>query len=319
LAGVGGANEKRVAGVGLLLEKEKDMASLSRSADGRHSVQFFDVDGKRRTIRLGKIDKRAACATKLRVEALLAAKIQNIAIDRDTATWLTGIGAELSQRLAAVGLIEARDETTLAAFTAKYIERRTDIKPRTVINLNQCRTRLIDFFGGNKPLRAFHAGDADAWLLWMKERYAAGTTERAVKRARQFFAAAVRSQLIPSKSLLRSETAKHGKREPEGVRRSPDHRQGSSSLPGCRMAVDRGIVPIRWHSLPFGTAAADVGGHQLGARPVLRSFSEDSAPRREGRSMDSHLPGTAAVPAGVVRASRTRNGLLRQPLPFRER
>lgn len=174
------------------------MASLSRGSDGRFSVQFVGIDSKRRTIRLGKTDKRTAEATRLRVEALLAARIQNVPIDRDTSMWLAGIGSELADRLAGVGLIEARDETTLGAFTEKYIERRTDIKPRTIINLNQCRTRLIEFFGADKPLRSFNAADADAWLLWLKERYANGTTGRAVKRARQFFAAAVRGQLIPS-------------------------------------------------------------------------------------------------------------------------
>ena len=35
-------------------------------------------------------------------------------------------------------------------------------------------------------------------MLWLKERYADGTTGRAVKRAKQFFRTAVRSKLIPS-------------------------------------------------------------------------------------------------------------------------
>jgi hypothetical protein len=94
--------------------------------------------------------------------------------------------------------IEARDNSTLADFTASYIRRRTDIKPRTRINLEQCRTRLMDFFGPNRSLLSIPPGDADNWLLWLKERYADGTPGRAIKRAKQFFRAAVRSRLIPS-------------------------------------------------------------------------------------------------------------------------
>jgi integrase len=171
------------------------MASISYSG-GRATVQFIDVDNKRKSIRLGAMPKRTAEAIKLRVEALLNAKITNTPVDRDTASWLTGIGADLADKLAAVGLIEARDNSTLGDFTANYIRRRTDIKPRTRINLEQCRTRLIDFFGANRSLRSLSPGDADGWLLWLKERYADGTAGRAVKRAKQFFRSAVRSRLI---------------------------------------------------------------------------------------------------------------------------
>jgi integrase len=174
------------------------MASLSTAADGRRTIQFFDADGKRKSIRLGIVPKKTAEALKLRVEALLNAKITNTPWDRDTAAWLAGIGADLADKLAAVGLIEERDQSTLGDFTASYIQRRTDIKPRTRINLEQCRTRLIDFFGANRSLRSLSPGDADNWLLWLKERYADGTTGRAIKRAKQFFRAAVRSKLIPS-------------------------------------------------------------------------------------------------------------------------
>ncbi len=173
------------------------MASVSYS-DGRATVQFIDVDNKRKSIRLGAVPKRTAEAIKLRVEVLLNAKITNTPIDRDTANWLTGIGTDLADKLANAGLIESRDHSSLADFTASYIQRRTDVKPRTRKWMEQCRSYLIAFFGANRSLRSILPGDADDWLLWMKERYADSTTGRAVKRARQFFRSAVRSRLIPS-------------------------------------------------------------------------------------------------------------------------
>jgi integrase len=173
------------------------VASISYS-DGRATIQFVDVDGKRKSIRLGAALKRTAESVKLRVEVLLNGKITNTPIDRDTATWLTGIGDELAAKLAAVGLVPARASALLDGFLVAYIDRRTDIKAWTRINLEQCRRRLVEFFGKGRPLASITPGDADAWLLWLKERYADGTAGRTLKRARQFFRSAVRSRLIPS-------------------------------------------------------------------------------------------------------------------------
>jgi hypothetical protein len=65
------------------------LASISYS-DGRATIQFIDVDGKRKSVRLGSVPKRTAEAIKLRMEALLNGKIMNMPVDRDTAAWLTG-------------------------------------------------------------------------------------------------------------------------------------------------------------------------------------------------------------------------------------
>src|SRR5262249_45048370 len=80
---------------------------------------------------------------------------------------------------------------------AGYVERRTDIKPRTRINLEACRTRLVEFFGEDRPLKSITPGDADAWLLSLRERYANRTTGRTFKRAKQFFRTTLRSPLLP--------------------------------------------------------------------------------------------------------------------------
>jgi hypothetical protein len=57
-------------------------------------IQFVDVDGKRKTIRLGTVPRRIAGAIKLRVEALLNAKITNTPVDHDTAVRLSGTGVD---------------------------------------------------------------------------------------------------------------------------------------------------------------------------------------------------------------------------------
>ena len=70
------------------------------------------VDGKRRSIRLGKVSHRQAEAVKLRVEALNAALISKCPLDNETAAWVAGTGDELAGKLAAVGLIPERASTS---------------------------------------------------------------------------------------------------------------------------------------------------------------------------------------------------------------
>ena len=47
------------------------MASITREANGRRTVQFVGADGKRRSIRLGKVSQRSAEGVKVRIEALV--------------------------------------------------------------------------------------------------------------------------------------------------------------------------------------------------------------------------------------------------------
>ena len=84
------------------------MASVVDDPKGRRRIQFVAPDQKRKTIRLGKIDRKSADSICRHVEALLAAKIGGQPIPRDTAAWLAGIGAKLKEKLAAVGLIEKK-------------------------------------------------------------------------------------------------------------------------------------------------------------------------------------------------------------------
>jgi hypothetical protein len=51
------------------------MASISREPNGRKTIQFVAGDGRRRSIRLGKVSQRIAEEIKVRVEALLAAAV----------------------------------------------------------------------------------------------------------------------------------------------------------------------------------------------------------------------------------------------------
>jgi len=172
------------------------MASVCKTSNGHRAIQFVASDGRRRTIRLGKVKQKAAEEIKLKVETILSAKTMNLPLDNETAVWVSRIGDDLAGKLAAVGLIQARESAKLQAFIDAYIGRRQEVKPNTRRNLEACKARLVEHFGPDKLMRDITPGDADAWLSWLLTRYAKGTAGRTVKRAKQFFTAAMRSRLI---------------------------------------------------------------------------------------------------------------------------
>src|SRR5262245_58404252 len=110
------------------------MASVVNRPNGHKWIQFIDAVVKRQTVRLGKKPVKAANEVKAKIEALNCAAIAKLSWDRETAEWISGIGAALHDKLAAVGLVPKRqDETpaTLESFIDSYTAGRTDVKPAT--------------------------------------------------------------------------------------------------------------------------------------------------------------------------------------------
>jgi hypothetical protein len=80
------------------------------------------------------------------VEALLAAKIGGQSAPRDTASWLSGISDQLRDKLVKTGVIDETKKTPLMTITAlivEYTAARTDVKPATLIHLDQAGKPLF--------------------------------------------------------------------------------------------------------------------------------------------------------------------------------
>ena len=187
------------------------MASIANDPNGTRRILFTDPHGKRRTLRLGKVPKKHAEAVRVKVEALLAANITGQPADRDTSRWLSNAGDDLHDRLARVGLIEARSTATLGPFIDAYIRRRSDVKPATRYTYQRARKKLIGYFGEARDLRTITAGDADDWRLHLlAEGLADNTVRKACSIAKQFARSAERKGLIdanPFTDLAGSVTA----------------------------------------------------------------------------------------------------------------
>jgi len=116
------------------------MASIGNDPGGRRRILFLAPDGKRMTVRLGKCDLKTAEAICQHIEALLAAQLGGQPVPRDTAAWLGTVGPQLRDKLARVGLIEARSDAqgdpTLGKFLAEYLAQRPDLGPGTQVVLS---------------------------------------------------------------------------------------------------------------------------------------------------------------------------------------
>src|SRR4051794_11540661 len=100
------------------------MASLSHESNGNYTIQVVGPDGKRRSIRLGKVNKKTATEVRLKVEHLNALNAAKLPMDTETALWVGRIGDDLAAKLAAVGLMPARQSQALEEYLAAYLQRR---------------------------------------------------------------------------------------------------------------------------------------------------------------------------------------------------
>jgi len=179
------------------------MASVCNDPNGRRRILFVDADGSRKTIRLGKVAKRDAAAIKLRVEAILAAKLMGSPIDRDTAAWLAGDGANLRERLERVGLVESLEKPnkglTLKQFLEQFLERNgSSKKPATRVVWGQSIRMLNQLMPQGIMLHEVTKGHAKQFLADLRKlgTLSPTTIHKRVGFARQFFADAVEWELI---------------------------------------------------------------------------------------------------------------------------
>ena len=145
------------------------MASIG-DENGRKRILFMSQDGKRKTIRLGKVAKRQAEAVKVHVEQLAQAFSTNTAPPLATSQWPASLDSKLHAKLVAVGLAADRSPAlapTLGKFLDEYIAGRRDVKKSTATVWGHTRRCLIRYFGDKKGLGDVTIADATKWRRWV--------------------------------------------------------------------------------------------------------------------------------------------------------
>jgi len=163
-------------------------------------LQFSLTDGKRRTIRLGKMSRRRAERIKDFVEDLVEANRSGQRPMPATVEWVLGLPPVMREKLERAGLVMSGRGAgcpTLGEWLDSYISGRTDAKPSTRTVWGHTRRNLLDFFGRDKPIDGITPGDADQWRLSLVgQNLAENTVRRRCGIAKQFFNFARRKRLI---------------------------------------------------------------------------------------------------------------------------
>jgi integrase len=182
------------------------MATLFKDGPGQFRVLFVDADRKRKTIRLSKVNDDFAATFKTMVETLMVRRRSPLAptVESKLNSWWIELDGSFQKKLVRAGLVESVEAPPaptvhqLGAFLEQFIEGlRTERRPFTIANLDQCRKRLIAFFGADRDIATILPIDATNWrksLFTLK--YAKATIGRTVRRAKQMFKEAVTLGLI---------------------------------------------------------------------------------------------------------------------------
>ncbi len=176
------------------------MASITTKSNGRREIQFVGLDQKRRTLRLGRVEKKLAETVRSRVEELNAARINGSSVSSFTSQWLRGIGDGLHARLVRCGLCDPRTslspvQISLPKMLADYIDRRDDVKPGTKAIYKQAERHLLRHFGRERSVQSITVAEAGDFRRAMRKDYSEAYTAKMIIKARTFWHDAVDRKL----------------------------------------------------------------------------------------------------------------------------
>ena len=184
------------------------MASISIGKDRRVLLYIVNPEGVRRKIALGRVTRKQAGSTRLRVEELLEARMLGTPLTPHLAEWLRDLPERLRLQLVRAGIVDPPPASlTLEALITKFLERRT-VKPGTMATYRQCTESLLTVLGRDTPISKITAAEAEHWKAHIATKgrlrkgvgspLAAATVAKRVNIAKAIFSRARRWKLIGS-------------------------------------------------------------------------------------------------------------------------
>jgi integrase len=192
------------------------MASIVNDPNGRRRILFMGADGRRRAVRLGKVDRKNAEGFCRRVEKIVASQIAGGTVDDETSRWTAELDEVMHARLASVGLVQPRHAMLLRGWVEKHIADRRDLKPASVKKLEQTKAKLLGFFGEGTSLRAITPAQAADWRQHLANQgMSEATVRQHCRNVKALFNEAVRRELVavnPFRSLRSASIASGNER-----------------------------------------------------------------------------------------------------------
>ncbi|WP_162006877.1 tyrosine-type recombinase/integrase [Roseimaritima sediminicola] len=162
----------------------------------------FYQDGKRRSLYLASLSKRAADNVARHVDELATAYAANIPPAPETTRWANGTEGSIRKSLERWGLIDSRPAQTadcrlcVPFFESWIVENcRTD---RTENNYRQAVKWFVRRFGSDRTLTSITPAEFASWHRWMihADRLAPSTANKHAKRIRTLFKNAIDARLL---------------------------------------------------------------------------------------------------------------------------
>lgn len=148
------------------------MASLvfPRSSKKGASLQWYEDDGERRTLYLGRCPKRWAENFARHFERLVEHVRFQEPLDRKTVAWLTELDGKWKTKLAAKGLVAAEAVSTLSDLIDYCRERASkgNVASTTIDKLNIAAANLFAYFDPSQSIHAITLGDAEEYARWLR-------------------------------------------------------------------------------------------------------------------------------------------------------
>lgn len=221
------------------------MAQLTQLANGTRRVQWTSpIDGARRTLYLGKVSKRDAETVRGHVSNLISSQCLGVGVDASTSAWLSRVSDSLKTKLARCHLITGVSipprtaRKTLKDFFDSYIEqRRSAVKPGTVLVWQTASKSLMDAIGAESRIDDLRASHATIWIDAMRSaQLSPATQHKRLTFVKQFLDHAVADEKLAKNPFSEIKLPKP---------------TGKSNVEVTRETIDRllAVVPPRWAAI----------------------------------------------------------------------
>lgn len=191
------------------------MARIIKQPNGGKYIQFEGIDGKKRSLRLGKVPTPVAEQVRVKVDRMLACLSLALPFDSEIEHWVRSLSDDMAERFAACGLIAKRQDNHLGRFLDAFVQSRGDTKKSTRDNMQVMVDRLKEYFRPDRQMHTITHAEALDFTAWLKKKYAASTAHRTLGRCRQAFREAIRRDLLtknPFEGIKVSSAPKAGRK-----------------------------------------------------------------------------------------------------------
>jgi len=186
------------------------MASLYKVGT-TYRILFSDGNGKRKSIWLGKMPKKAAETVLSNVEAIISYRLANRSLPTEVSSWLGGLSDDMLKKLAKAGLATYERHTADELWTQFRKWKNGDDVEKTTLNVyDHAERRFFAFFDRNTDLRNLQSEHFETWKTFLMTEYrnprtgkplAVATVAGTVTKVKAVFNWAKRQKWIDSSPL----------------------------------------------------------------------------------------------------------------------